>query len=135
MREKNIVDPAFLRNSNYSYVNYNDEELTSVLCFALARHQKDLILHQQRIELHAKKKNNTLLFSALVDLFTALDNKGLAYKKRMLDKYRNLINTRQAILLTKALTASLPITSPIKNLKQSILNLGVEGKLLSVNHM
>ncbi|VAW37880.1 hypothetical protein MNBD_GAMMA01-1894 [hydrothermal vent metagenome] len=131
---KPIVDPAFLRDSDYSYVNYNEKELASVLCFALSRRSEDLILHQQRIELYARNNNKNLLFSAMVDLFTILENKGTDYKKRILDKYRSLISTRQALILTRALTTSLLTTASIRDLRESILNIGLQGELLSSKH-
>ena len=128
---EHLIDPAFLRDSRYSYVHCNDKELATVLSFALARHKKDLILHQQRIESHANNENNVLLFSAIVDLFTALEDKGIKYKQRILDKYRSLISRKQAMVLTKALTTVLPATVFIEDLQQSILNLGIQGQILS----
>lgn len=132
---KQVVDPAFLRISNYSYVDYSDEKLTSVLCFAIARHKQDLILHQQRIELFAKDNNDTLLFSALVDLFTALKKGGCDYKKRMFTKYKNLITTKQASILAPFLNTDLPAIASINDLKESVINLGLQGETLSSKHI
>jgi hypothetical protein len=132
---KQIVDPAFLRESNYSYVKYNDKELATVLCFALARNNNDLILHQQRIELYAKNKQQTLTFSAIIDLFIALKDKGFEYKKRILDKYRDHINSKQAIILTKALVKPLSANTPIKEIQESIFNTGTQGPLLSSQNL
>ena len=132
---EHIVDPAFLRQSNYSYVKYNDKELATVLCYALARNANDLILHQQRIELYAQNKQDPLVFSAIVDLFIALKDKGMKYKKRILDKYRSHINSRQAIFLTKSLVVPLSATTSFKGLQESILNVGIEGQLLSSKNM
>jgi len=128
---KQIVDPAFLRESNYSYVKYNDKELATVLCFALARNNNDLILHQQRIELYAKNKQQALTFSAMIDLFIALKDKGFEYKKRILDKYRKHINSKQAIILTKALVSPLSARTPVNSIQESIFNTGNQGLLLS----
>ena len=128
---EHLIDPAFLRDTGYSYVHCNDKELATVLSFALAKHKKDLILHQQRIELHANNEDNTLLFSAIVDLFTALEDKGITYKQRILDKYRSLLSTKQAMVLTKSLITVLAATTCIEDLQQSVLNLGIQGKILS----
>lgn len=132
---KHIVDPAFLRQSNYSYVKYNDKNLATVLCYALARNSSDLILHQQRIELYAQNKQESLVFSAIVDLFIALKDNGTKYKKRILDKYRSHLNSRQTIFLTKSLVVPLSTTSSFIGLQESILNAGNEGQLLSSRNM
>ncbi len=132
---KQIVDPAFLRKSNYSYVDYDDTELSTVLCFALSKNNADLILHQQRIELHAKNKNADLLFSALVDLFTVLADKGEAYRIRLLKKYQSSLSQTQAASLKNTLTTCLLPTENLNNLKQSIFNYGNQGELLSIRHI
>ena len=130
-QKQNIIDPAFLRDSNYSYVNYDDKELATVLYFSLARNKNDLILHQQRIELYAKLNNSDLVYSSMVDLFTALEDKGVDYKKRLFAQYKNKITIRQSLVLKKLFNSSSPATTHIKDLKESILNFGIEGKLLS----
>jgi hypothetical protein len=132
---KHLIDPAFLRDSRYSYVDCNHEELATVLCFALGRNRKDLILHQQRIELYAETENNNLLFSAIVDLFIALGSKGIAYKNRIFDKYREFLSTKQTIILTRTLASELSVTTVIPNLQESRLNDGNQGKLLSANYL
>lgn len=132
---KNIVDPTFLRKTNYSYVDYNDVELSSVLCFALSKNNADLILHQQRIELYVKTKQPSLLFSALVDLYIALGDKGQDYKQRMLEVCRAFLSTNQTTILTKSLASRMLVSKPINDLKHSILNSGNQGKILSTNHL
>lgn len=131
MEDKIFIDPAFLRDSNYSYVNYKDTELNSVLCFALARNKTDLILHQQRIENCVKYNNKNILFSSIIDLFITLGNKGNQYKSRILDKYRKSLTSQQTILLTKALVKGIHKTDSIPYLDQSLFNYGQSGKLLS----
>lgn len=133
-KHKQVVDPAFLRKSPYSYVEYNDRELDSVLCFALSRHQQDLILHQQRIELFSNISDNKLLFSAIVDLFISLEDKGIEYKQRIFKKYEQQLNSSQVVTLNKALNHRLDASSPIQDLTQSILSLGLQGVLLSSFH-
>ena len=134
-KPKELLDPAFLRKSPYSYVNYNDDNLAAVLCFALARHNADLILHQQRIELYNKINNQDLLYSAIVDLFIALGDKGLEYKERILDKYHARLSKKQSLKLTKALTKNIYPETPVKKLKQSRLTLGIVGRLLAGKHL
>ncbi len=131
MGEKIYIDPAFLRKSNYSYVNYNDTELASVLCFALARNNNDLILHQQRIEHNLKSSKNNVLFTSIVDLFIALGQKGKDYRGRILDKYRKQLTSHQALLLTKSLVTPIDKTDVIPELNQSLLSFGMTGKLLT----
>lgn len=135
INSKELLDPAFLRKSRYSYVNYDDENLAAVLCFALARHNADLILHQQRIELYSKSNKQDLLFSAIVDLFIALGNKGIEYKERILDKFHAKLTQKQTIKLTAAINKNIFATTPIINLQQSRLSLGLEGQLLSNKHL
>ncbi|MCF6300560.1 MAG: hypothetical protein L3J52_05525 [Proteobacteria bacterium] len=132
---EHIIDPSFLRTSNYSYVNYNNKKLASLLCFSLTRHKQDLILHQQRIELFANNKNRTLLFSALVDLFTTLESGGTDYKKRMLSKHKDLISIEQTTILTEALSTNLSATTCINGLKESVMNVGLQGEVLSSMHI
>ncbi len=131
MGEKIYIDPAFLRKSNYSYVNYDDTELDSVLCFALARNNNDLILHQQRIEHNVKSSTNNVLFTSIVDLFITLGEKGSEYKSRILDKYRKQLTSHQALLLTKSLVKKIERTDVIPELNQSLLSFGLIGKILT----
>ncbi len=133
--KKERLDPAFLRKSNYSYVDYDDKNLAAVLCFALARHTGDLILHQQRIELYNKLKDYDLLYSAIVDLFIALGEKGLDYRERILDKYHKYLPKKHSIFLTRALTTTLKPHHAINDLKFSRLSLGIEGEILASNHL
>jgi len=132
---KQIVDPAFLRETNYSYVDYDDPELATVLCFALSRHNKDLILHQQRIELYSKTHENDLLFSAIVDLFISLEDKGLEYRQRIFEKYKSRLTLVQISVLNNFLTRKMHASHPIQNLTQSILSQGIQGDLLSSIHL
>ena len=134
MGEQIFIDPAFLRKSNYSYVNYQDAELASVLCFALARNKNDLILHQQRIEHNVKSPTNNALFTSIVDLFITLGEKGNEYKSRILDKYRKQLTSHQALFLTKSLIKKIERTDVILELNQSLLSLGMSGKPLT-SHM
>ncbi len=131
MGEKIFIDPAFLRKSNYSYVTYNDAELATVLCFALARNNNDLILHQQRIEHNEKSLAKNILFTSIVDLFIALGEKGQDYKSRILDKYRDKLNSHQTLLLTKSLVKAIDKTDNIVDLNQSLLSFGLTGKPLT----
>jgi hypothetical protein len=131
MGEKIFIDPAFLRKSNYSYVNYEDAELASVLCFALARNNSDLILHQQRIEHNVKSSTSNVLFTSIVDLFITLGGKGSEYKNRILDKYRKQLTSHQALLLTKSLIKNIERTDVIPELNHSLLSFGMTGKLLT----
>ncbi len=132
---KNIVDATFLRKSNYSYVDYGDAELSSVLCFALAKNKADLILHQQRIELFAKNQQQGLLFSALIDLFTVLSDKGKDYKQRMLNTYGTQLLPTQVSILSSAIIDKLLATHVIPDLKHSLINLGNQGDILSTTHL
>lgn len=132
---KQIIDPAFLRDSNYSYVNYNNDELCSVLCFAIAKNHCDLILHQQRIEVLSGADNNILLFTAIVDLFTTLEDKGGAYKKRILHKYKKFLTTKQMTVLTQSISSKITPFQVIPNLSETILNKGQIGETLSMNHL
>ncbi len=133
MKEEIYIDPAFLRKSNYSYVNYQEAELSSVLCFALARNNSDLILHQQRIEHNINSTQKNVLFTAIVDLFTALGHKGDKYKSRMLNKYRKKLTSQQTVFLTKSLAKGIDKNQVVKDLNQSLLNFGNIGKLLTAD--
>lgn len=137
MDKKNqIVDSAFLRSSNYSYIHRSDgDELLAVLCLALARHRGDLILHQERIALLASVQNQQLLFTAIVDLFMALKNKGLAYRKRLLDRYSGLLSERQSRWLYERLEQGLVESTLVDEVKFSVLSLGLCGELLTTEHL
>lgn len=137
MEDKNqIVDSAFLRSSNYSYIHRSDsDELHTVLCFALARHRGDLILHQERIALLAKAQDQTLLLTAIVDLFIALGDKGLAYRKRLLDRYAQRLSKRQSEWLYGKIEQGLNESIGADELRHSVLSLGLSGELLSAEHL
>ena len=130
-KNKQVLDPAFLRKSDYSYVDCTDDNLSSVLCYALAKNKSDLILHQQRIEHYSKMKSKELVFSAIVDLFMALGDKGNDYKKRMLNKYQSLLSVEHNALLKQYLTGILKDSTVISDIKESMLSLGLKGKILS----
>lgn len=131
-----VVDSAFLRNSNYSYIHRSDrEDLLSVLCFALARHRGDLILHQERIALLAKMQDRELLFTAIVDLFIALSDKGLAYRKRLLGHYSRLLSEQQSAGLYEKINQGFDDSDLVNGLRFSVLSLGLSGELLSTEHL
>lgn len=131
-----VVDSAFLRSSNYSYIHRNDsDELWAVLCFALARHRGDLILHQERIALLAKMQNRVFLFTAIVDLFIALGEKGLAYRKRLLNHYARLLPEQQSEWLYGVLEQGLIDSTLIDGLTFSVSSLGLSGELLAAEHL
>ena len=134
-RLKHLVEPTFLRESDYSYVNYNGSDLDSVLCFAIGRNNGDLILHQQRMEVYARDNDFELLFGAIVDLFIALGDKGLDYKKRILDTYGQLLPSNKTMTLTRSMNSVLKDSTVIKDLKGSFLSLGLVGALLSPAHL
>ncbi len=134
-KHKHIVDPTFLRDSDYSYVEYDDSQLASILCFSIARHNKDLILHQQRIELFSKTQEFRLLFSAIVDLFVSLGDKGIDYKLRIFNKYKPQLTPVQTLTLSNTLSRQLKASHAIQDLTQSILSLGLQGELLSSTHL
>lgn len=134
-KHKHLVEPTFLRKSDYSYVNYNGSDLDSILSFSIGRNNGDLILHQQRIEVYARDNNPELLFGAIVDLFIALGDKGLDYKKRILDSYGHLLPSNKTMTLTRSMNSVLKDSTVIKELKGSFLSLGLVGALLSSAHL
>lgn len=134
-KHKYLVEPTFLRKSDYSYVNYNGSDLDSILSFSIGRNNGDLILHQQRIEVYARDNNPELLFGAIVDLFIALGDKGLDYKKRILDSYGHLLPSNKTMTLTRSMNSVLKDSTVIKELKGSFLSLGLVGALLSSAHL
>ena len=134
-KHKHLVEPTFLRKSDYSYVNYNGSDLDSILSFSIGRNNGDLILHQQRIEVYARDNNPELLFGAIVDLFIALGDKGLDYKKRILDSYGHLLPSNKTMTLTRSMNSVLKDSTVIKDLKGSFLSLGLVGALLSSAHL
>ena len=134
-KHKHLVEPTFLRKSDYSYVNYNGSDLDSILSFSIGRNNGDLILHQQRIEVYARDNNPELLFGAIVDLFIALGDKGLDYKKRILDSYGHLLPSNKTMTLTRSMNSVLKDSTVIKDLKGSFLSLGLVGALLSPAHL
>ncbi len=71
------------------------------------------------------------MFSAIVDLFISLEDKGADYKRRIFEKYKPHLNPVQTSTLYDSMNHKLTASLPIQDLTQSILSLGLVGELLS----
>lgn len=81
--------------------------LADSLAHRVARQPKDLRSHVQRIMLHQHPDQQDALFAALLDLFIALGNKGLALRKRLLQTSASLVNSTQFEFLSARLDSGM----------------------------
>lgn len=89
-------------------------------------HPHDLRSHAQRILLLIRAQDGASLFGALVDLFIALEDKGLALKNRMFEFSRPLLSRTSQAFIERHLQTGIRACDPaIARLRSSLLRVGL----------
>jgi len=100
---KLCIDVMFLISNNTSlrldYKEFNEQAM-EFLTHNVSRNPLDLQSHTQRIYLYMADFDGDRTYCALLDLFIALGNKGLALRKRILQESRYFLKLQQYDALT-----------------------------------
>jgi hypothetical protein len=104
-----------------------DSMASDYLAHWVAHHPLDLIRHVQRINLHSDRAEPERLFAALVDLFIALGERGVALRGRMLDGARQLLGHERVKLLQRSLASGLTANHHLGDIPGSMLGHPVGG--------
>ncbi|WP_456444511.1 type IV pilus assembly protein FimV [Thiolapillus sp.] len=109
-----------------------DSQLVSYLCHGITRNPKDLRAHTRLIYLRLKQKDSTALYTALLDLFLALEDKGLSLRQHLLRLCTSHLQPHQHQLLADSLEKGLHADAPLPDTGLSLLHKGIESDILLV---
>jgi len=122
------IELAFFmpEQSNLSDIDRYVDVQTAAEHFAhrIARSPLDLRNHIQRIYLYIKSKNSAGIYSALLDLFTALQDNGQALRERMLKSAESLLSPSQLEALSLTIESGLTTSEEMPLAEMSILAKG-----------
>jgi len=98
------------------------------LAHAVAADPANLLCHTQRVFFFYGNQDSDGLYSALVDLFIALGDKGPALRRRLLNGSRERLSPRHFRVLSRWLEQGAPSEANEPSLaSQSVLSLGITG--------
>lgn len=106
--------------------------LASYLAHCITRNPQDLRAHTQRVYLHFSINDNEGLYSALLDLFIALGEKGLSLRQLLLAHSRKNLLPQQLEFLEANIIDGLHPNSIIENCGNSLLHSGIESSLAMI---
>ncbi|BAO45719.1 type IV pilus assembly protein FimV [Thiolapillus brandeum] len=110
-----------------------EEQLASYLCHGITRNPLDLRTHTRLIFLRLKQKDSTALYTALLDLFLALEDKGLSLRQHLLQQCSPRLQPHQRGILAQGLTEGLRSNMPLSDLGHSLLHKGIESDTPLIN--
>jgi len=93
----------------------------------IVRRPEDLLAHVQRVHFAASQKNETALYSALLDLFIALGEKGQELRERMLTENSALLSNAHRSFLQASILSGISARDRIADPAMSMLCLGFGG--------
>lgn len=111
--------PDSLETAFYSFENFSIpgkdsdlmQSLAAHLAHAVGRHPHDLKSHVARVYLHHRHKDEEGLYSALLDLFIALEGKGLPLRTRLLNGSRSQLSAPHYAALKQYLVTPIAETN------------------------
>ena len=103
-----------------------DSQLVSYLCHGITRNPKDLRAHARLVYLRLKQKDSTALYTALLDLFLALEDKGLSLRQHLLRRCSSHLQPHQHKLFADSLEKGLHADAPLPDTGLSLLHKGIE---------
>jgi len=132
------VELSFLLPTNQS-VNLDPgnlgEKTTDYLARRIARKPDDLLSHIQRINLCIKLKNREGTYSALLDLFIAVEKNGKYLRQRMLDRSKPLLDKKKYNILNKNIDQGVNPLTVMPLATSSVLGMGLTGTPYLLKHM
>jgi Tfp pilus assembly protein FimV len=110
-----------------------DESIASYLGHCITRNPLDLHSHTRLVYLRLRQDDSTALYTALLDLFLALGDKGLSLRKHLLQLCSARLQAHQRTILTGGLKQGLHRNSPLADTGNSLLHKGNESNIPLVN--
>lgn len=101
--------------------------MSDFLAHQVSRRPKDLTNHVQRIALCHEVGDNVLVYGAVIDLFIALGDSGMALRARILKKVADLLTEEQSRALQRGLVSGLLAHDEMPVCRYSRLSAGVIG--------
>lgn len=92
-------------------------------------------MHTRLIFLQLRQKDSTALFTALLDLFLALEDKGLSLRRHLLRLCSSHLQPHQHQLLADGLDEGLRPDTPLADTGLSLLHKGIESDTPLVNNL
>ena len=122
--EDEIIEPAFLRMDALSSQKIAID-LSDYFSHQITRNPTNLRSHTQRIFYFIENRKSLELYSALVDLFFILGDKGAALRKRMLISAYSLLSEHERESLKQCLASNFKSISNLAFAPKSLLTNGV----------
>lgn len=125
-----LHEVLFIMSSNITLdLEFNDvnQKALHYLTHRITRDPDDLRSHVQRIQLSLQLQNSDVIFGALLDLYIALTDKGIAIRRRMLSLSRPYLSVLQRVFLSHSLDSGLSATDVLPPSSGSALSLGYSG--------
>ncbi|NOQ77160.1 MAG: hypothetical protein GQ475_05125 [Methylococcaceae bacterium] len=123
--EGEVLDPAFLILNELSSQSIATPAITDYLAHQITRNPRDLRSHTQRIFHFITEQKSKDLYSALVDLFVVLGDKGIALRTRMLKSAYSLLSEPERDSLKQGLAKGLASVLNSPPASKSLLTQGV----------
>lgn len=121
------TEPGFIQHANWQVEA--SELLLEHLAHRVSRNPTDLRCHVQRVILCQRLQSHNDVYSALLDLFIALGEKGHSLRVRLLTQCRSLLLAQQHSVLEAALHSGINASDIVPLAKNSRLSAGVSGSL------
>jgi len=129
--EGEVIEPVFSIKRTFSSASVEESNVEAdYLAHQITRTPSDLRSHTQRIFHFIDQKENKALYSALVDLFLVLGNKGTSLRKRMLITAHTLLSDDEFDSLKQSLSRGLSSEINIPMAQQSLLTKGIQSNIL-----
>jgi len=128
---KLCIDVMFLISNNSSLrLNYNqfNEQAMEYLTHNVSRNPSDLQSHIQRIYMYMADFDGDRIYSALLDLFITLGNKGLQLRRRVLRESRHILKMQQYDALRDKLECGVNANDPMPLAPSSVLTKSYTGQ-------
>ena len=105
------------------------------LAHKVSRDPADLMSHIQRIALSHEVGDSSQIYGAMLDLFIALENRGVSLRTRMLKKVADLLTDAQLDALQKGLVSGIRAGDRLPESRYSRLSGGVTGDTRLVDYV
>ncbi len=103
------------------------EKVEAYFCHHVVRAPQDLLVHVQRIHFAIERLPESRIYSALLDLFIALGERGLALRTEMLQQAKDHLSTEHLEYLNSILEGTATADGSIDDQSFSMLAKGVTG--------
>jgi len=128
---KLCIDVMFLISNNSSLrLNYNQFNVQAMeyLTHNVSRNPSDLQSHIQRIYMYLADFDGDRIYSAVLDLFISLGNKGFQLRRRILRESRHILKLQQYGALRDKLECGVDASDPMPLAPYSVLTKSYTGQ-------